>query len=277
MLVLLASIVLSQSATDRGVLIGLRDASGAYRTVLVSQRGVAFVTKERKGELLRPIKLAVQPFRTDERGLVQFDGHIPIEGKFRIAWAAISGTGIELDVAKPGQQPFTRVHRRVVEGEKFSTIGEELNSYERGRFLEAGNDAKRRSDTASGLPESPDPLDWGFVRNEGKWQFVAAYSSPDARLEFFMDDPPVRNPPFENGEVTWRNVIAAHADAIDAVSSRDAKFAVVVTKNYLYVHEASRTGLGREVRRIPAKDERVVCFDWGANDTLQAWHEHMKD
>jgi hypothetical protein len=268
MLVLLASIALSQSSIDRGVLIGLRDASGAYRTVLVSQRGVAYVTKERKGELLRPVKLTVQPFRTDERGLVKFGGHVPIEGKFRIAWAGNSGIGIELDASKPGQLPFTRVHRRVIDGEKFRTIGEVLNSNEKGRFLEAGKDAKRRSDTASGLPESPDPLDWGFVRNEGKWQFVAAYNAPDARLT---------GHPYDNGEVTWRNVIAVHADAIDAISSRDAKFAVVVTKSYLYVHEASRTGLGREVRRIPAKDERVVCFDWGANDTLQAWHEHMKD
>jgi hypothetical protein len=277
MLVLLASIVLSQSSTDRGALIGLRDANGAYRTVLVAQRGVAYVTKERKGELLRPIKLAVQPFRTDERGLVNSGRHVPIEGKFRISWAGNSEIGIELDASKPGQQPFTRVNRRVVVGEKFRTIGEELNSSEKGKFLEAGNDAKRRSDTASGLPESPDPLDWGFVRNEGKWQFVAAFNAPDVRLEFFMDDPPVTGGPYDNGEVTWRNVIAAHADAIDAISSRDAKFAVVVTKNYLYVHEASRTGLGREVRRITAKDERVVSFDWGANDTLRAWHEHMKD
>jgi hypothetical protein len=157
-------------------------------------------------------------------------------------------------------------------------LKEDLNDSDKPRFLDAAYAARKKASFEAGaLPESPDALDWGFVRVDGKWQFVSAFTSADRRLEFTVPDkPPTMNPPLDTGEVKWRAVIAAHDNALDVVANRDAPFAVVLTRDYLYVHESTRTGLGRVVRRIPCNDERLVSAFWGQGGMVESWREFIR-
>ena len=90
------------------------------------------------------------------------------------------------------------------------------------------------------------------------------------------DKAPTMNPPFDRSEVSWKNVLRVHPSATDLVGDRDANFAVVVTPDFLYVHEATRTNIGRELRRIPCRNERVVSFFWGGQTQMEAWARFMR-
>ncbi len=276
---LLASILLTQSAMDRGVLIGLRNPTGGYRTLLVARRGVAYLNREHKGELLRPMKEAVHNFRMNEGGFLYQGRQYTLEGKFRIAWAGVSYIGLEFNASNPGEPTFGLVRRRVVHVGSIDRLtdvklSETLNSYDKERLVTAAETARK---FRSGLPSAPDELDWGYERFEGKWQFVGALSSTGMREEFTVPGRPITsNPPLDYGDIPWRTVTRQYPDAEDIVSSREATFAVVVTSDFLYVHEATRTSIGRLVRRIPCKNETVVCLEFGGAGPLEAWLKYVK-
>jgi hypothetical protein len=278
---LLASILLTQSAMDHGVLIGLRDQKDALRTVFVGQRGVAFVHDEHKGEILFPNKDAVLPFSMSENGLKGRAHEFEVTGKARIGWFSQAYVGLEHDASRPGELPFTRLRRSVVQLGTMTQelLDSELNEQSRSELLNAVAEARRRAggELGSRLPERADPVDWGYVRKQGRWEFVGALVAGEDRVEFYKPGKaPTMNPPSDRGEVTWRSVTALHPDATDVVTDRDSGFAVVVTPDFLYVHEASRTSLGREVRRIPSNGERVVSAFWGGTTQMDAWARFMR-
>jgi hypothetical protein len=131
-------------------------------------------------------------------------------------------------------------------------------------------------EAAKRLGGEPSETDWGYIRHEGKWHLVGSVGQGDDRREFVLTGETLAPTPSNRGDVSWREVLDEHEDATDVVASRDAPFAVVVTPTQLIVHEASRTALGRIVRRIPANSETVVHYEFGSSGPLESWHKYIK-
>jgi hypothetical protein len=264
-------IALLPSSMDQGALIGLRAQDGSLRTVLVSQRGVAYLAREHKGDVLKSNKMAVLAYRREGEDIVMQGRPYRVGGTFRLAWLANTGLGIEFDASKPGERPYTRVRRMVVGLRNTDEVyGLQLSSivYER---------MSKVREAAHGLGGEPSETDWGYVRHEGKWHLVGSVGVGSDRKEFTLTGETLAPTPSNRGEISWREVVSEHPDATDVIASRDAPFAVVVTPTQLIVHEASRTSLGKIVRRMPAESETVVHYEFGGSGPLEAWHRYIKD
>lgn len=265
-------------AVDSAVLIGLRDPDGALRTVIVGKKGVAYFQDERKGELLLPLKEAVQPFRLENGAVLGKTGTSGPLGKVRVAWMSQVHMGLELDVSESGQRPYTKIVRRVVQLStlKLTKIDDDLNRSNRLQLANAVAEVRRKQPGLQ-LPEKPDELDWGYARREARWEFVAALTNGRDRVEVVIPDKsPIMNPPTDRSEVSWKSVLRTHPDAIDVVGDQNADFVVVVTPGTMYVHKSGGSALGRELRRVPCKDEVVVSSFWGGPEESEAWLRYLR-
>jgi hypothetical protein len=275
MLTLIAALAMTQSAIDHGVLIGLRDQQGSYRTLLVSQQGVAYVVKEHKHDVVKSNKQAVHALRRESENILFQGRPFKVGSEFRIAWMSQSGVGLEIDAARPGERPFTRLGRRVVRLVDIDKVvdvrlSEVLEQREKARLDEAA--AYARSSSNAELSET----DWGYVRSEGAWQFVGTVGAGVDRREFVVPGKPVTSGLWYTSEVAWRTVARSYPDATDFLAANNVPFAVVVTPSYIFVHEVSRTSLGRMVRKFPVKSETVVHYEFGAAGPLDSWHTYFR-
>ena len=267
-----AMLALAPGALDQGALIGLRAQDGSLRTILVSQRGVAYVSKEHKGSLLKSNKEAVLSYALEGEDLLfQHSQRFKIGGKFRVGWLANSGLGLEFDASKSGEKPYSRVFRRVVRLFNSDVVDCPLSSV----LSQLGNTKVRQA--AERFHAQPNETDWGYVRNQGKWDLVATVGAADERREITITGETFTATPSNQGEISWREVVSEHPDVTDLVASVYSPFAVVVTPTQLIVREASRTSLGRVIRRIPADSETVVHYEFSGGGPLEAWHRYIKD
>ncbi len=266
------------SAEDTAVLFGLRDKDGNYRSVLVARKGVAIVQAEKKGVLLLPVKEAVQPITTDGKTLTTRVSSTTTFTKHRVAWMGQAYIGLEVDATIDGQPEFTRFSRLVlrISDLETMTLESQLRSSHRIQVADAARRVREKN-AALGLPETVDPYDWGYLRNEGRWEFHAALKQGSHRAEVVIPEAsPTNNPPFDNKEVSWRNVLRSYPDATDVLGDKYSGLVVVVTPDFLVVHQSGGSTLGRELRRISSNGEQVVSFFFGGQSMIDPWTKAVR-
>ena len=60
----------------------------------------------------------------------------------------------------------------------------------------------------------------------------------------------------------WARIQTEYPDAIDFTTSPDGKLTVIVTPTDVFVHRSSGSSLGRRLRRVRVKSDRIVMTQW---------------
>jgi hypothetical protein len=262
---------------DSALLLGLRDQQGQYRTLLIGKRGVALVQLERKGEVVIGNKEGITGLSVKEKTLVGPMRKLTTSIALRISWVTIDFIGVERDVTTDGKPPFTKIERQVLTFPELDEVPvkQELVDPTSVHLVTAVDDALSKNPRAL-VPKNLDERDWGYLRQNGHWMFVGALKTPTERVEVLVPGPLVtKTPPTDTGTVSWPSVTRTYPDATDLVSHKAAGIAVVVTPEAIYVHEASAISLGRELRKLPARNEVVVSTIWGGFDELDTWRREL--
>lgn len=261
---------------DTALLLGLRDQQGGYRTLLIGRRGVAFVQQERRGEVVIGNTEGIAGLTIKDKTLVGPMRKLTTSIPLRISWVTLDFIGVERDVTMDGKAPFTMVERQVL---TFPELDEVPLKQE---LVDAKSDVIQAAVSEALGIDPPDSAikylidrDWGYLRFEGRWAFVGSVRKPE-RVEVIVRTGKVtKTPPAESGVAPWKAALRTHADAIDLVFSRDHALAVVVTPEWIYVHESTAASLGKELRKLPAKNETVVSTLWGGYEELDTWQREL--
>ncbi|HXH61159.1 MAG TPA: hypothetical protein VNI20_07350 [Fimbriimonadaceae bacterium] len=273
--ILLLAALGASPAPDVGLLVSLRSDTGEYRTVLVGRKGVATVADSLDGVLVGASKDGFTSYTVDKDGILVDGRPTPLKAdvSFRIAWMSKDAVGIELDRSRPGEPRYSSVERRVYEPsfEKAVKLSSHIEDTERDQFRDAV--AKQRR--AAG-PEfegaQPSDVDWGFVRADGHWETMGALVAGDERSQIDLGAILTKTYGMRvDSEVTLAMATTPHNDATDVVASRQARVAVVITPDALYVHDSNGRTVGRMLRRMTARNETVVGVAQGSLDALREY------
>lgn len=276
-LVALACIGAPARLEDSALLLGLRDQQGGYRTLLIGQRGVALVQVERRGEVVIGNTEGIAGLTIKDKTLVGPMRKLTTSDSLRISWVTLDYIGIERDVTKDGKPPFTKFEREVFTYPEIDNVKlkQELVDSQTAHIETAIADVVSKN---PGVPvsRSLDEREWGYIRQNGHWVFAGVLRTLDGRIEVTVPGPLVtRTPPTDTGTVSWPSVTRTYPDATDLISHKAARIAVVVTPEWIYVHEASAISLGKELRKLPAKNETVVSTIWGGYEELDTWQREL--
>lgn len=99
-------------------------------------------------------------------------------------------------------------------------------------------------------------------------------------LEFNISTmPPKKMVHYDELYITWNEVKAKVPKAIDAYTSPNKDFAIIVTKEYIYIYSLKNNRLSNKyMKKIKLKEgERIVMAEWATGSYVEKWNNFITD
>ena len=126
---------------------------------------------------------------------------------------------------------------------------------------------------------APDESSWIVVRSKGRYRLLGVTAQDGAQDAGGYDipvDPPRSLVGTNEMAVHWDSVLDKSPDALDAYTSPDASFLVIVKPHRLAMYEVSAGKIGRELSHVALASPSVVAAQWANSAEVESWSDSLR-